>query len=165
MNAAHYHLIVNHLPIFTTLIGIFILGWGMFKSSKPIKYIAFVLFIIGALGSYVAMETGESGEEIVEEVQGISHDAIHDHEEAAEISMWFTIIMGVLSVLALSASKLKIHFEKSLSAVLLVTALLALGSLTYTAYEGGKIRHTEAYAGQTGDQNSSPQYYQEDDDD
>ncbi|SMO52214.1 hypothetical protein [Gracilimonas mengyeensis] len=145
MNAAHLHLIVNHIPIFTTLIGILILAWGMYKKEVSIRNIAFVLFIVGAASSYLAIETGESAEDIVEEVASVSHDTIHDHEEAAEISLWFAVVMGFLSIGALASRKLKLRFETGLNIAILLTALITLGLLTYTAYEGGKIRHSEAY--------------------
>lgn len=148
MNPAHLHLIVNHIPIFTTVIGIFILTWGMYKSSSSIRNIAFILFIFGAVGSYVAIETGESAEDIVEEVAIVSHDAIHDHEEAAELSLWFAIVMGLLSVGALAAKKLNLRFETNLHIVILVTALITAGILMYVAYEGGEIMHQEAYTEQ-----------------
>jgi len=145
MNAAHIHLIVNHIPIITTLIGIFVLGWGMYKKDISIRNIAFVLFIIGAVSSFVAIETGESAEDIVEEVTSISHDAIHDHEEAAELSLWFAVVMGLLSMGALAVRKLKLRFETGLNIAILITALVTLGVLAYTGYKGGEIRHPEAY--------------------
>ena len=145
MNPAHLHLIVNHIPIFTTVIGIFILIWGMYKSNSSVRNIAFVLFIFGAIGSYVAVETGESAEDIVEEVATVSHDTIHDHEEAAEVSMWFAIVMGLLSVVALAAKKLNLRFENGLHVVILITAIITAGILSYVAYEGGQIMHNEAY--------------------
>jgi uncharacterized membrane protein len=148
MNAAHLHLIVNHIPIFTTLIGIFVLGWGMYKKEISIRNIAFVLFIIGAVSSFAAMETGESAEDIVEELAAVSHDAIHDHEEAAELSLWFAVVMGLLSMGALAARKLKLRFETGLNVAILITALITLGVLAYTGYKGGEIRHPEAYTEQ-----------------
>lgn len=148
MNAAHLHLIVSHIPIFTTLIGIFVLMWGMYKKEISIRNIAFVLFIFGALSSYAALETGESAEEIVEEVAAVSHDAIHDHEEAAELSLWSAVVMGLFSIGALVAQKYKFRFETGLNVAILLFALITLGLLAYTAYEGGEIRHPEAYTEQ-----------------
>lgn len=148
MNPAHLHLIVNHIPIFTTVIGIFILIWGMYRSNASVRNIAFVLFIFGAIGSYVAIETGESAEDIVEEIATVSHDAIHDHEEAAEVSLWFAIVMGLLSIGAMAAKKLNLRFETGLHIVILVTALITAGILMYVAYEGGEIMHREAYTEQ-----------------
>ena len=148
MNPAHLHLIINHVPIFTTDIGVFILLWGMYKSNSSVRNIAFILFIIGAIGSYAAIQTGESAEEVVEEVAGVSHDAIHDHEEAAEVSLWFAIVMGLLSIGALAAKKLNLRFETGLHIVILLTALITSGILMYVAYEGGEIMHQEAYTEQ-----------------
>lgn len=148
MNPAHLHLIINHVPIFTTVIGVFILLWGMYKSNSSVRNIAFILFIIGAIGSYAAIQTGESAEEVVEEVAGVSHDAIHDHEEAAEVSLWFAVVMGLLSIGALAAKKLNLRFETGLHIVILLTALITSGILMYVAYEGGEIMHQEAYTEQ-----------------
>jgi len=147
MNEAHVHLIINHAPLFSMLFGLLILGWGLWKKNKHVKNIAFMLFIIGGITSYIALETGEGAEEIVEKaVTSISHDAIHDHEEAAEISLWFSAITGVLGLAGLFLSHKNLRLEKAMLGILIVTAVAALGMLAYTAYEGGKIRHPEAYA-------------------
>ena len=148
MNPAHLHLIINHVPIFTTVIGVFILLWGMYKSNSSVRNIAFILFIIGAIGSYAAIQTGESAEEVVEEIASVSHDAIHDHEEAAEVALWFAVVMGLLSIAALAAKKLNLRFETGLHIVILLTALITAGILMYVAYEGGEIMHQEAYTEQ-----------------
>ncbi|MFH5833021.1 DUF2231 domain-containing protein [Halalkalibaculum sp. DA3122] len=148
MNAAHYHLIVNHLPIFSTLFGLLILLWGIFRANPSIKNIAYILLVVGAISGYVAMETGESAEDIVEEQSIASHDLIHEHEEAAEIAFWFTIITGVLSLVCLFNPNLNPRYQKTLTGAILLSALIALGTLTYTAYEGGKISHPEAYGTQ-----------------
>lgn len=148
MNPAHLHLVVNHIPVFTTLIGTCILVWGMYKKSTAIRNIAFTLFIVGAVGAYVAVESGESAEEIVEELKIISNEKIHDHEEAAELALWFALATGVLSIMALAAEKLKLRFENSLHILILVSAFSTLGMLMYAANQGGKIRHPEAYSQQ-----------------
>jgi uncharacterized membrane protein len=146
MNPAHVHLIINHLPIFTTLIGIIVLAWGMLKDNASIRNIAFALFIFGAVGSYIAIETGENAEDIAEEIAAVSHDAIHDHEEAAELTLWFAIVMGLLSIAALAAKKLNLRFETGLHIAILVIALVTVSLLAYVAYKGGEIRHPEAYS-------------------
>lgn len=146
MNDAFLHLIINHVPIFSTLFGLFILGWGILKKSTSIKNIAMVLFILGAISSYIAVETGEGAEDIVEDyVTTVSHDVIHDHEEAAEVAMWFSIVTGVLALGGLFTVNYGLRFHNALMGVLLVAAIAAVGTLIYTAYEGGKIRHPEAH--------------------
>lgn len=146
MNAAHIHLIVNHIPIFSMLFGVGILGWGLWKENKAVQKIALVLFIVGALASYLAIESGERAEEIVEEYPAtVSHDAIHEHEEIAEIALWFAIITGGLSLVSLFGTSLNVRLQKSLMVVLIFSAVITVAILAFTAYKGGKIRHPEAY--------------------
>jgi uncharacterized membrane protein len=146
MNDAYLHLVINHFPIFSMLFGLMILGWGLWKKSTAIKNIAFVLFILGGVTSYIAVETGENAEEVVEEfVPTASHDAIHDHEEAAEIALWFSIVTGGLGIISLFAANFNDRFKNVLMGILLISAVAAVGTLGYTAYEGGKIRHPEAH--------------------
>ncbi|SRR6056297_147527 len=146
MNDAFLHLVINHLPVFSMLFGLLILLWGLFKQNIPFQKLAMILFIVGAVASYVAVETGEEAEDVIEEyVPSISHDLIHDHEEAAEISMWFSFVTGGISLLGLFVVGKDHRYEKVLAGVLVVAALAAVGMLMYTAYEGGKIRHPEAH--------------------
>jgi len=147
MNDAYLHLVINHVPIFSMLFGLLILSWGLFKKQESIQKIALVLFILGGITSYIAVETGEGAEDIVEEyVASISHDAIHDHEEAAEIAMWFSMVTGGLALLGLAVANYNLRYKNVLMGVLLVAATAAVATLMYTAYEGGKIRHPEAHS-------------------
>ena len=146
MNDAYLHLVINHFPIFSMLFGVLILGWGLWKKQASIQNIAMVLFILGAITSYIAVETGEGAEEIVEEyVTSLSHDAIHDHEEAAEIAMWFSLVTGGLALMSLLVANYNLRYKNVLKAVLLIIATAAVGTLLYTAFEGGKILHSEAH--------------------
>lgn len=146
MNEAYLHLAINHFPIFSTLFGLLILGWGIWKNKESIQRIAMALFVLGAITSYIAVETGEGAEEILEDYNtSISHDIIHDHEEAAEISMWFSIVTGLLALGGFFVMRNNIRYKKAIIGVLLVSAIVTLASLLYTAYEGGKIRHPEAH--------------------
>ena len=146
MNDAYLHLVINHFPIFSMLFGLMILGWGLWKKQQAIQNIAMVLFILGAVTSYVAVETGEGAEDVIEDyVTSISHDVIHDHEEAAEIAMWFSLLTGGLALAGLFAANYKLRYKNVLMGILFVAATAAVGILLYTAYEGGKIRHPEAH--------------------
>ncbi|SHE88288.1 hypothetical protein SAMN05443144_10416 [Fodinibius roseus] len=149
MEADYLHLIVNHVPIFSVLFGILILGWGLFRKNKSILQIAMVLFLVGAASSYAAMETGEAAEDIVEELSVASHEVIHNHEEAAEIAFWFTITTGLLSIVGLFVISYDLRWRNTLFGVLAFSALISLGTLLYTAYQGGKIFHSGASTSST----------------
>ncbi|WP_138430943.1 hypothetical protein [Fodinibius saliphilus] len=146
MNDAYLHLVINHFPIFSMLFGLVILGWGILKKQESIQKIAMVLLVLGAITSYIAIETGEGAEEIVEDyVATISHDAIHNHEEAAEVAMWLSMVTGGLALINLVVVNYNIRYKNVLIGILLVATTASLGALIYTAYQGGKIRHPEAH--------------------
>ena len=158
MNNAHLHLVVNHLPIIFPIVGIIILLIGIFTKSEITKRNSYIIFILGALASVAAMATGEGAEEAIENIQGVSENLMHRHEEAAEIFAGLSYLLGGISLLALIASYRNFAFNKYMP----VVALLFSGISLYFAQEagrtGGEIRHTEIRSGaniQNGDQNSS----------
>jgi hypothetical protein len=84
MNNAHYHLVVNHLPIITPLLGALILLGGIILKNNTVRKTALLVFIFGSFTAFLAMYTGEGAEEVVEKIQGVSEDLIKNHEELAE---------------------------------------------------------------------------------
>lgn len=143
MNAAHYHLLINHVPILATFFSIGILLWGIAAKNKSIQKVALVGFIVAGLFVVVAFQTGESAEDIVENIPGVSHDNIEGHEEAADIAQWLTIILGIGGLAGMYLVTKSIKGVNKYIWVLLVYALIVAASLAYTAYEGGQIRHSE----------------------
>lgn len=58
MNDAHYHLIVNHLPIVGLLIGILVLIAGLVFNKTEVKLTALGILIFSAITSIAAFYTG-----------------------------------------------------------------------------------------------------------
>lgn len=143
MNAAHYHLLINHVPILATFFSIGILLWGITAKNQAIKKVALVGFIVAGLFVVAAFQTGESAEDIVENIPGVSHDIIEGHEEAADIAQWLTIILGVGGLAGIYLVSKSMKGVNKYIWILLVYALIVAASLSYTAYQGGQIRHSE----------------------
>lgn len=143
MNAAHYHLILNHIPVLATFFSIAVLIWGMVANNRSIKQVALVGFIIAGIFVIVAFQTGESAEDIVEGIAAVTHDAIENHEEAADIAQWLTLILGVGGLAGLIMLAKSVKGLSRFLWVLLVYAIVTATSLAYTANLGGEIRHTE----------------------
>lgn len=149
MNDAHWHLVVNHLPIIFPLVGIIILITGFISKSEAVKRTAFMLFIFGALASIVAMTTGEGAEDIAEKISGVTKKFIHEHEEIAETFSILTYILGAISVIGLWASFQKKSFSNILSIIILVFTFVVLFFGKETGTTGGEIRHTEIRSTET----------------
>lgn len=142
MNLAHLHLILNHIPIVGIPIALafFIQGvWVKNKSSQ--KFSLIVLFVL-ALTILPVFYTGEPAEEVIEHLPGVTEAFIHPHEEAAELSLIFTLITGALAFLALFFQK-DAKKSRLFNFGIIGVASIATVSLLYTANLGGQVRHTE----------------------
>lgn len=176
MDTAYLHLITNHIPIIGIPFALVLLIAGIWLKSDEIKafgLLAFAILGVLTLGVYLL---GQGGEDFVEDLAGVSHDAIEDHEKMGLISL---ISVGITAILSLSGLifykgfsllrrkekdesiasgetageevevKRNSIFPKWLIFAVLLLALLSTGILGYTGKLGGKIRHTEFYGGAT----------------
>ncbi|MDP4798122.1 MAG: hypothetical protein NWR50_04595 [Crocinitomicaceae bacterium] len=149
MNQAHFHLMVNHLPIILPIAGVVVLVGGMIVRSELVKRMAYILFSIGAVAALSAMTSGEGAEEVVENIAGVTENYIHEHEEKADVFALMSYILGALSLVGLWASWKGKRFSKLLSFAILVLSLVVLFLGKQTGTSGGEIRHTEIRSGQT----------------
>lgn len=143
MNNAHFHLVVNHLPMVSILIAVLVLIAGIVFKKTEVKLTALGILIFAAVASPIALNTGEGAEDIVENLEGVSEALIHTHEEYAESFNTLTLILGGLALLTFVAEIKKISISKYLM-LLCLTIAIADGVLaSYVGTSGGEIRHSE----------------------
>lgn len=168
MDIAYLHIITNHIPIIGIPFALFILLLGIWRKSDELKAVGMLAFAFLGIATLGVFLLGQGGEDFVEELAGVSHDAIEDHEKMGLISLIAVGITAVLSLFGLifykgfallkrrKAEKLlngevdanaKPYFPNWLIFAVLALALLSAGILGYTGKLGGKIRHTEFYGG------------------
>ncbi|MCC7454353.1 MAG: hypothetical protein IT222_09320 [Crocinitomix sp.] len=147
MNDAHFHLVVNHLPIIFPLVGVIILITGLIAKSEAVKRTAYMVFSIGAVTTIAAMTSGEGAEEVVENINGISESFIEKHEEAAELFSLLSYVLGGLSLIGLWASFRQKTFSSIVSIAVLGLAFIVLVFAKQTGTSGGEIRHDEIRSG------------------
>ncbi|MFB6347788.1 MAG: hypothetical protein ABEK50_18895, partial [bacterium] len=143
VNAAHWHLVLNHLPIFFVLIGMGILIAGMIRDSVELTATALVLFIVAGAGSYVVIESGESAEEIVESNNQLREETFEQHEEYGETAGNIIMVLGALSLAYLLYAYYQGTFYTWASGVILLITFAGLYYLLLAASFGGKARHPE----------------------
>tara|TARA_Y100000589_G_scaffold330030_1_gene378435 strand:+ start:1645 stop:2142 length:498 start_codon:yes stop_codon:yes gene_type:complete len=165
MNGAHWHLVVNHLPIIFPIVGVIVMITGLVSKSEAVKRTAFMIFILGALTAIAAMATGEEAEEVVEKITGVTENYIETHEETAETFALLSYILGGISLLGLWASFKQKSFSSIISIATLVLAFVVLLFAKQTGTTGGEIRHTEIRSGQNTPANDSHNMNEEEDDD
>lgn len=145
MNDAHFHLVVNHLPIIIPGIAVIILLGGFIFKSEIVKRTAFVIFILGAITTFVAMSSGEGAEEVVEHM-GADHHLIHEHEEMAEKFALASHALGLLSIVGLWANYKRKKFSNSIAIIVILVSAVAIFLGRQTGTTGGEIMHREIRA-------------------
>jgi hypothetical protein len=145
MDAAHLHLIVNHVSIFGLLFGVIALIAAMRRKSADLRMFASGLFILAGIFVVIAHETGEGAEDIVKAL-GDFDEQIEQHESAAEWAFRSGILVASLAVAVEWAARKRQTWLRRLQWTLLVFAIHGCTVFAATAYQGGMIRHTEIRA-------------------
>lgn len=101
MDSTHLHLLVNHLPIFGSLLGGLVLAYGIWAKSDDTKIAAYGVLIISAIGAFIAHSTGDAAADFVEKLPGFAKEAIKAHDESSGLAMLSLIVLGVLSIVGI----------------------------------------------------------------
>lgn len=142
MNAAHLHLVLNHLPVIgIPLAGVFLFHSAVTRNGAALRF-AFIVMIAASASTLPAFFTGEPAEEIIEHLPGVAESFIEKHEDAGKVSLILSVASGAAAITALWFGRSEARARLALKAALAL-AILATISLAYTANLGGKIRHTE----------------------
>lgn len=143
MSQLHLHLLITHLPVFGSILGALVLGYGIRSANSHTKMAAYYLFVLSALGAAVAYLTGEAAEEGVENIAGINKTIIGQHEDFAMYALISLVALGVLALVALFVTYAQRSMATSLSFAVLIVSLVSFALVARTGYLGGQIRHTE----------------------
>lgn len=149
MNAAHAHLLVNHLPIIGAMLAVPLLGLAaLMRKQRGLVLAAAVVLTIGAVGGGLSLASGDAAADVVEGLPGVSEADIEAHEERAGVAIGFAVVAALASLIA-AGLELDRGVPAPRPAVLgvLVLALVNAGAMAWTGASGGVIRHTEIRAG------------------
>jgi len=143
MTAAHWHLVLNHIPLLGILFGALLLAFGLWRRQEDVQKASLGLLVVAGLAIIAVYLTGEPAEEVVERMAGVSHDAVEAHEHFAWYGLVAGIATGVVVLGALLYGALRRRLVRWTAVATLVVALVSVGLIGYTANLGGKISHPE----------------------
>ena len=147
MSQAHYHLVLNHLPIIIPIVALVVLIAGFIVKSGVVKRTAYFIFILGSLTAIPAMATGEGAEEAVEHLEGITKGRIHEHEGRAELFAMLSYFLGVAAAFAVWSSLKKKAYAGYAGYAIIAYSCVVLYFAQQTGTSGGEIRHPEIRPG------------------
>jgi hypothetical protein len=145
MTPIHLHLLVTHLPIAGTFLGIPLLLLALLRRSDAGAAIAAAIVLgSSAVGAVIAEESGEGAEHTAEQLPDVTEALIEAHEERAEVAVPVAVLAGLLAVGAAGARVWRPGTVATVAtgAALAVT-LASAGTMALVGQSGGRIRHTE----------------------
>jgi ABC-type branched-subunit amino acid transport system permease subunit len=150
MNAAHLHLIVNHVPILGSAFGLFLLLLSLHpRFGANVRRAALVFFVITGLFAEISVLSGESAHELLHGTPGISMANVEPHEEMAEKTNVVAIITGLAALFVLAMEWLDKRYPKFISWIVYLLAIITFVMMFLTGELGGHIRHPETFSGWT----------------
>jgi hypothetical protein len=142
-NPAHWHLMLNHIPVLGPFFIALILIIGLVRRSRELTRVALALTLLFPVATYVVTLTGEKAEHYVEEQSWFDEDRVHDHEERGEAALIASGIAGALALVALWVSRKGVALKPAMTLLVLLAILVSAGLVALAALDGGVIRHEE----------------------
>jgi hypothetical protein len=140
----YIHVVLNHLPIYGTILGATALAISLLLRSRTAQVTALILTLIAGVSSYPVFVTGQRA---YKTIRSISDDAgsdwLDEHMDRAEKTIGAFYFLAVLAIASLIVP---IKWPKSaapLAGLTLIVAILCSGMAIYVAQAGGPIRHPE----------------------
>jgi len=140
----YIHVVLNHLPIYGTILGALALAISLILRSRAAQITALILTLIAGASAYPVFVTGQKA---YKTIRNQSDDAgaerLDEHMDRAEKTIG---AFYFLAFLALAGLLVPIKWPKAglpLAAVTLVVAVLCAGIAIYIAQPGGQVRHPE----------------------
>jgi uncharacterized membrane protein len=143
MNSTHLHLLINHLPIFGSILGGIVLAHSLNTKSSRTNIAAYNVLIISAIGAVITYLTGESAEETVENIPGISKSMLEQHEDASQFALVGMITLGIAALAGLYFSLKKSSAAYGAAWTIFIISIVSFFITMRAGYLGGQIRHTE----------------------
>lgn len=145
MDAAHFHLILVHIPIVLSWLALPLLLWGAY--SADIRKLALLLLLTLGPLLFLAQQSGERAEELVEKLPAFSESIAHEHEEAGEFAVVLGMVVSLASLAVAVYERRRGAPSPTATIVLFVLASALALSLFRTGGLGGQVMHSEIRTG------------------
>lgn len=149
ITSVHIHLLLNHLPIIGTFVGILLLLSAIVRHSEELRRVSLATFVIVAVLTIPVYLTGEGAEEAVEGLPAVTEALIEEHQDAALVSFIASGVLGVIALAGLWRYRPGAQVPRPLVNGVLLLAIVVGGLMVWTGGLGGQIRHSEIRPGGT----------------
>jgi hypothetical protein len=150
MMLTYLHLMLNHIPIFGTIVLFFLLVHAVFFKKENLVRIYLWCFALTAFITIPVFLTGDPSSEYLKTFfPGVNQDLVENHENFGYISFIITLILGVSGLTALRFFRHKEILPSWFKYSFLIVSFICVLAISWTGKTGGEIRHNEITSGNT----------------
>jgi hypothetical protein len=144
MNAPHWHLAINHLPVMGVFLVMLLLGYALVRGRGELFGVSLGALVLLALATVPVFYTGQSADvALMDYTSDYDDKLIHLHEAAAKIAFIGIGILGMVALASLWFGRKLPHVSRGVAAIVFILALAETVLMARTANLGGNIRHPE----------------------
>ena len=143
LTPAHWHLLLNHIPVLGPFFLALLLTIGLIRRSRELTRLTLALTLLLPVATYIVTLTGEKAEHYLEEEAWFDEDRVHEHEERGEAALIAAGVAGGLALVALWVSRKGMVLKPAMTILVLLATLISAGLVSLAALDGGEIRHEE----------------------
>ncbi|MDQ3024315.1 MAG: hypothetical protein M3R04_08050 [bacterium] len=145
-NDAHWHIVINHLPVVGYLGALIIAVFGLFIKDRMLHLIAWAFTVASSITAVLTYLSGEPAENMLEDSTRISHAYLSAHERWGQWTYYAAIGVGIIALVGWIVTLRRRSGSRGWLTVLLLLLLAANGLGTITATTGGGISHPETHS-------------------
>ena len=146
LNAAHLHLVLNHVPTLGMAVGLALLVLALIRRQETLVHVGLEVLFVIALVTMPVYVTGAAAYAHLRSGADFSDIAARMHQDAALAGFAVTEFAGFVAWVALWQSRRIGHAARGLVAAATVLSLIALAIMGRAATLGGEIHHPEIRA-------------------
>jgi hypothetical protein len=137
------HLFLNHVPLIGLVFGLVFLVAGLKRSSDAALRASLRIFVAMSVIVVLVAGSGLVSANILADATWLDADALSRHRLAGIFTLAVFVTLGGFSGAMLSFSRNTSTLPAWRRTTVLVLALVAFGACLWTAYAGGRLRHSE----------------------
>ena len=143
MNAFHWHLAINHLPVMGVFVVMLLLGYALARGRGELYGVCLGALVLLAFATIPVFFTGRSADEASMQTPDIDDKLVHLHEAAANIAFIGIGVVGATALAVMWLGRKLPQVSRGAAAVVFALALVETALLARAANLGGNIRHPE----------------------
>jgi len=139
----YLHLLINHFPVVLSVSALVAVLFALILKRRGLWLAAMGALTAAGLFIFPVHFTGARADQALNDPWYIARGTIEAHDTAAGITMYVILLVGIFAAYSWwrSVKRESEPLPGWMRAGVLVGALAAVGTVTYTAYLGGKIIH------------------------